>query len=276
MAKTSFSNKKTIAADPAAEPVAPVAAEQLKSAAPAGEAQGPASAVAPAAAAQPPAVVPPRPFDDENIDASDITILRLNIAQKVGDLGNQFTPGSLVYDQSLPMIEAPLPNTVSKSIRFVVIGFQPKKFEEKVPFGTQGAQVFDTEEELVKFGGTLDFEEAKTKKIPLFQRSATALLLVEQPEGFDAAAFPHAIDGKNYTLALFKMKGSLYTNGAKTLFTARKIGHLKAGGYRSGFWTFATFLKKHMGGNASFIPVFKPAGVTSPALQQAVVELIGF
>lgn len=221
----------------------------------------------------------PRPYDDESIDASDLRLGRINLAQRVGDLGIAFAPGTVVYDQSLPLIDAPPtnpPNTPSKPFRFVVIGFQPKKYVEKVPYGTQGGQVFDSEQEVVSFGGTLDYTEAQQKKIPLFERLATALLLIEQPEGLDAAAFPHSIDGKKYQLALYAMKGSAYTAAARILMTARKIGHLRAGGYRSGFWTFQTLLKKFQNGNAAFVPVVKPAGPSSQAVQNAIKDLIGF
>lgn len=277
MAKVSFSKTPSATAAAAAPaPAAPVT-EVVTEAAPVQPvAVAPVTAVATVPQNQVPAPAAPRPFDDENIETTDIVIHRLNIAQRVGDLGLAFTPGSLVYNQTLELIPAPLPNAVSLPIRFLVIGFQPKKYVEKVPYGTQGGNVFETEQEVVSAGGSLDYTEAQTKGIPYYERLATALLFVEKPDHLDAEAFPHEIDGKRYTLALYAMKGSSYTAAAKVLMTARKIGHLRSGGYRSGFWTFQTMLKKFQNGNSAFVPLIKPAGQTSPALQTAVKELIGF
>ena len=100
-------------------------------------------------------------------------------------------------------------------------------------------------------------------------------MLVEQPEGVDATSFPHAIEGKNYALALYTMKGVAYTNAARHFKSAKKIGHLRETGYRGSFWQFSAKLEKY-GSNYAYRPALKPAEVTTQVLRDTVKSLLGF
>lgn len=271
-------------AAPAPAPVVEVTSTVVTEAAPAVQAAPVAQIqTAPTPECGVPAVIPPSSsevakapafYDDESLDPGDLVLPRLNIVQKVGELSNVHPPGSIILGGQLILATAPVGNAVSPAIRLVILGFQPTTFVEKVEGGLRG-NFYRTEQDVVKAGGTLDWNEHKATNKPLYQRLATALAMIEQPAGLDASAFPNELCGKRYALALYSMKGTAYTNAAKHFKSARKIGHLKTNGYRGGFWTFASQLKK-FDANYAYIPVVKPAEQTSEELRAAVKDLIGF
>lgn len=221
------------------------------------------------------AVDAPRPafFDDDSLDVGDLVLPRFNIVQKVGELSNNFAPGTLLLNGQLVLQAAPQGSVLSKPVKMLVIGFNPTVFVEKVEGGLRG-KTFKTEQEVVNAGGTLDFNEAKQLKKVKYDRSATAMVLIEQPEGLDVNSFPTQIEGKNYVFALYTMKGTAYTNAAKHFKSARKIGQLREG-YRHGWWTLSSQLKK-FGENYSYIPVVNAIGPSTEALRAAVREFLGF
>lgn len=253
----------------------------------------PASAALVPVPTAPVAVAPasPAPFyDDENIGFEDIILPRINIVQKVGELSNVFAGGEIILKMALPIYTPPIikdgviakPGT--EMLNLTVLGFRKKQFAEKIVGGNQGA-LCNTEEEVAKLGGTLDYaeHEAKVKaQIPskLFQRLATALCLIECPaalKGTDAGnlEFAHECEGRKYALVLWSMKGTAYTNGAKRFFTARKLGHLKSGGYPSYSWSLGTKLEGY-GTNFAYIPVLKEVNKPNPpAFLAFVKELLG-
>lgn len=272
-------------------PVPEVKVEAVTTVAPAAEI--PTSPVIPTSTA----VVPATPagavtrsdaptYDDENIGFEDIILPRLNIVQKVGDLSNIFTPGDVVLNQQLVVYNAPKPNTVSEPLSIVVLGFRKKQFVEKVEGGALGAMC-NSEAEVSKLGGTLDYKEwqesikaAKEtggRALKYFQRLATALILVEKPASIpdeDHTMFPYECEGKFYALALWSMKGTGYTHGAKNIFTARKIGHLRSGGYTSQGWKLGTKLEG-FNGNYAHVPVLKPGARSTDTFKAFAKDILG-
>lgn len=228
-------------------------------------------------------------FDDQNIGFEDIILPRINIVQKVGDLSEIFTPGEIVLKQSL-VIHSPGKPAVGNvaavpgtpPLTLIVLGFKKTQFAEKVAGGAQGI-LAHTEQEVAKHGGTLDYKEweasTKTpgaKPLRLFQRLATALVLVEKPAHIadeEHIEFPYDCEGKYYALVLWSMKGTAYTHAAKQMFTARKIGHLRAG-YNKSAWTLTTKSEK-FGDNYAFVPVVKVAGKTSGDFQKFALTVLG-
>lgn len=267
------------ATTPTPTPVADVVVESTTTVAPSPAVTGPTvtqndnTAVA---IQQPAGAVEKAPsyFDDESIDPSDLQLPRFNIVQKVGELSNNFKPGSLLLNGQLVLQDGGQGTTPSKPINILVVGFQPTIFVERVEGGLKG-NMFRTEQEVEKANGTLDWNEAQATGKTIYQRSCTALLLIEQIEGIDESSFPNPIGGKNYALALYTMKGTSYTNGAKHFKSARKIGHLRKNGYRGGFWTLQSQLKK-FGENFAYIPVVKPTGQSTPEFRKELLELLGF
>lgn len=226
-------------------------------------------------------------FDDQNIGFEDIILPRINIVQKVGDLSEIFTPGEIVLKQSL-VIYSPSKGAVAGTapLSLTVLGFKKTQFTEKVSGGAMGI-LAATEADVVKNGGTLDYKEWEasvaenkanpaSKPLRLFQRLATALCIVEKPEivpDIDHIEFPYECEGKFYNLVLWSMKGTAYTHGAKAMFTARKIGHLRSG-YSKQSWSLSTKVEK-FGEFYAAIPIVKPGAKTSAAFQEFVLDVIG-
>lgn len=254
--------------------LAPEVAPAATAAVPAPEAQNSTTALATVPPPQPPARSQGTFCDDENIDPGDLVIPRLNIVQKVGEMSNIHTPGSIVLDGRLVLADAPKASDKSKPVEVIVLGLRPKQYVEKVEGGLRG-NLFNTPEEVVAKGGTLDYTESKALNKPLYQTLVTALCFVAQPEGVDAASFPYEFDGKRYALSLYSMKGTSYTNAAKPLMTARKIGHLRTTGYRGGAWKLSSQLKKFQT-NFAFVPVLEFGTFTTPEFQTWTRELLGF
>lgn len=225
--------------------------------------------------------------DDQDISLADIILPRINIVQKVGDLSEIFTPGEVVLKQSL-VIYSPAKGEKAGDppLNITVLGFQKTKFTEKVEGGKLG-DLCATEADVAKKGGTLDYKEWQasvagvkdgtvTKALRLFQRLATALVLIEKPatvKDEDHIEFPYECEGKFYALALWSMKGTAYTHAAKTMFTARKIGHLRQG-YSSQSWSLSTKMDK-FGDNYAAVPVVKPAAKNSEAFRAFIKEVLG-
>lgn len=246
------------------------------------------------------AVVPPAPvaraqapmiFDDENIGFDEVILPRINIVQKVGEMSNIWTPGEIVLNQQRAIYTQPVAvnGVITKPgtdpLTIIVLGFQKTRFVEKVSGGAQGA-IVDSLEEVQKLNGTLEYREWQEKSkanipVKLFQRLSTALLLVERPASVDDQdnlLFSYEFQGKFFALALWSMKGTAYTNGAKRMFTDRKLGHLRAGGYSSYTYLLSTKLEtyKFTGTeNYAHIPVLKPGQRTSPEFQAFVKEVLG-
>ena len=218
-------------------------------------------------------------YDDEDISFEDIILPALNIVQGIGDLSKVFNPGEITLNQSLVVhVPAnPLKSVAgTKPLNLTVIGFRKKKYVEDVKFG-EPAKVFKSEAEVVAAGGTLDYAEAKSRGLKLYQRLATGLFLVQKPEHVqdeDHLVFSHECEGKYYSLALWSMKKTAYTGGAKIIYTARKQGHLKAGGYPSFSWNLTTKLKPFDGGNSAHVPVLTPGARNTPAFIEFVQRVL--
>lgn len=183
---------------------------------------------------------------EDNIDFRDIVLPKIHIGQGVGDIGRDFGMGEIVFDQKLKL---------PRPVEFFVLGFLPTRFSERTTGGELG-NICDTEAEVVACGGTTDWNEAEETSKPLYQRLATAVLLIKQPEGVTCDDFSYEHNGAKYSLALWAMKGSAYTHGAKTLFTARKIGTLRKSWFAHSY-KLTTKDEKFRTGNRAFIPVLE-------------------
>jgi hypothetical protein len=220
---------------------------------------------------------PPAAFyenEESGFDAKDLVLPRLVVVQKVGELSTVFPPGSILLGGNLTLVPAPTDMNPGGSLRLCFVGLQPTTFSEKVAGGL-GGRYCRTKEEVVKLGGTTDWNEHQALKKPLFQSVCVSLVFIEQPAGVDAAQFPYACEGKNYQLALYTMKGIAYTNAARHVKSAIKIGWLREAGVTSaGFWTLQAQLKKY-GTNYAYTPVLKPAEKTTEDFRAALRELTG-
>lgn len=283
MAKVSFAKPGTAAQ--AAAPVVPIAAEVIpptKETAPqpaqqAGQVQAPIQSTGAVAICQPlpPPAVQSSPFDEnEVVDIKDIILPRLNLVQNIGELSTRYTPGDILLNGEL-VLSLPYVRNDKREIdkvqtaarekpELVVLGFLPKRWIERTENNEQGG-IANSPEEVVQFGGTVDYNEHKATGKPWFQTQATAVVLIRKPSHIkDEAQFTLAYGDDRFALALWSMKGTAYTRGAKVFYTARsKFGHLKDG-YQFGSWTLDTDPAYKAGNNFVVAPILKQANATTP------------
>lgn len=206
--------------------------------------------------------------DDGGFDLSQIQIPRLNIVQGVGELSATHTPGEILLHRQL---------VLPQPVEIVFVAFRPDQYSEKMEGNVQG-RLFNTRAEVADCGGTLDYNVAKAnKEVPLFQAMATAAVLIRQHSNIkDGSHFTHEIDGARYSFALWTMKGAAYTRGAKVVRTARALGvglDLRKG-YATGAYGLETKKEVFATKNVAFVPVLKPIGPTSQALQDYARDLL--
>lgn len=277
---------------PTETPVPGVVVESVNTACPAPADAVPSTSLVKA----PPAVPAPVPFfDDRNINFKDIIVPRLNVVQKVGDLAQIFPPGVILLNQST-VIHVPAKLAVPPAVGepgsgplvLIPIGCRPLQFAEKVQGGGRGLFV-NTEAEVAAANGTLDYKEWKASKGTAnpkrrFEEYATFLFLVRRPATLlpdeEHQLFTHNIDGEYYTLAVMGLKGTWFTGFAKRLFTERKIGFLKEGGYASFNWNLTTFSKPFAndegGTNYAIVPVLSNGTKNKPSVLEFIKDGLGF
>ncbi len=217
---------------------------------------------------------------------ADIILPRLAIAQNIGTLKETYISGSVVLDRKVALFVPPgmINNAVTRQstppVTITVVGFRPTRFVEKIVGSADRGQIVKTERDVALAGGTLDWSEWKLKKaagMKLFQPLADAFLVIERPEELkdDNTNFSYTIDGKNYALALWAMKGTAYTSAAKRVFfTSRRIGILREGGYPSWSFTLATREDSFPGGNKAWTPVCLPKEKNGPAFLAFIKDVL--
>jgi hypothetical protein len=208
---------------------------------------------------------------------ADMRLPRLNIVHGVGRLKDNFPQKAIVYNQNLVVYERRTEQSEgTPPLEMVVLGWLPIRYAEKVPGGARGMLV-NTIDEVGAAGGTLDWKEWDLKKddgLRYFQTLAEAVVLFKRPDHVseDNPCFPFVVENSNWALAIFAMKGTAYTNGAKVLFTARRMGF-----YKDGYPTCVVSCKtrdQKCGPNDVPVPDFTPLRRTSDAFQRFAVNLV--
>lgn len=202
-----------------------------------------------------------------NVDRTDMKLPRVNLAQKAGKLGDKFAPGSFVLSKTVRLSDGKTP------FHFIALTVK-KQYQEDLPYDPDADMppVYDSIEEVRAAGGSLKYGDDR-----YFKKIATALMLVEAPEGTPPDTieeqFIYECDGKHYAAALITLAGSSYTSAATKLFTARTIGHLKDG-FEKGRW--AATSEHHSTSSFSWHTVeLAPAGKNSEALQAFAKGFLG-
>ncbi len=211
---------------------------------------------------------------DKIPEYGDVMLPRLNIAQGIGDLGKNFDPGSIIFDQRV-LLNNPLivkDGVVIKQalppVNVVCLGFRPTRYVEKVKGGARGL-IVNTEAEVRNAGGTLDYKEHQLKErdgMKRFEPMAEALFAVRRPEHLadDGTVFGFPVGDEKYALALWAIKGTAYTAACKKgLFMQRSVGCLNKG-YPTFQFALSTRWEKYENGNGAWIPVLIPIKATSP------------
>lgn len=206
---------------------------------------------------------------------ADVILPHLNIVHPLSKTASSFPVGSVLFADKTLLFCPPLVNKETGNVERVatlpacitVLEFKPTRFVEKVANGI-GLMV-DSEAKVVSNGGTLDWAEWTAKKsagMKLFQVLAEALIAIERPEHVadDDTVFVYKVGDKKYTLAIWSMKGSVYTEAAKrVLFYHRTTGCL-INGYPSFSFNLSTKFKDFKTGHSSWIPVLVARSKSTP------------
>lgn len=203
--------------------------------------------------------------------ADDLVTPRLNLANKTGDLGNNFPPGVFVFNKLVGLSKdgkTPINITVIKAV---------KSFQEILPYSTDGESALpkraSSPEEVEAQGGTLIWEQRESKQ--LWGPIAELLVLVEQPEGDlpeeADGQFYVTIEGKNYAPCKWTVAKTAYKAVYPHLKTATKTWAAKDG-LLSAKWKLTSELIKKT--NMSwYSPVIKGAGLHTPEVLATLREL---
>jgi hypothetical protein len=236
---------------------------------------------------------------DKIPEMKEIILPRLNIVQNIGDLKDTFAPGSLVYDQKVELFVPPVikdgevKKAGSPPVSLIVLGFRPTRYVEKVEGGGRG-MIVDSEDAVRANGGTLDYNEWKSKKaagMKRFECLAEALIAIQRPAHLVAKGskpedpdpvFTYDIDElikgtpgpRKFALGLWGLKGTSYTVAKRAFFTARAMGCLKRGGYPSYVFAITSKEESYPGGNKAWVPVCIPTGPTDETLLEFVRQVL--
>jgi len=283
MAKTKFGAGETPAETPVA---APVAAETPQ-----------------AVAVVPPVGLPARNnfvLGDYLPSFDQVVLPRVNVAQNIGQLQDTFDPGTIVLARQTVLFLPPdidmqtgtVKRAATPPVVMTVLGFRKTRFVEKTKGGAKGL-IVNSEQDVVKAGGTLDYGEwvLKNGAVKRFEPLVDACVLIQRPEKAedDDSVFVHEIDNQKYALALWSLKGTLYTSLAKGVwFTARKMGCLMSkeikkdgkgtgvftGGYPTWSWNISSKEKQFSEQNKSWIVTGTPHKKNTEAFIEAVRDIL--
>jgi hypothetical protein len=197
-----------------------------------------------------------------SVDSRDLIIPRLNIVQNVGPLSQEFDGGDLVFNKETVLA------TVEQPIYLTVLSVD-KTYEERLPYDPNGPRptVYKSIEEVVEAGHWVDW---RNNQPPPVREVATILVLIEKPEGVDGLGFSHELLDKEYALALWTLRGTGYTRGAKKILSASQL-ELQKTGLLSGLWELSTE-RAQVNGNWVFAPVIRLKGKNSPELIEQIKE----
>ncbi len=166
----------------------------------------------------------------EDIDMEDLVLPRVNLAQRVGELGEVFEPGTIVLGKSQAI------GSPEAATRTLFLGKLKTRYVTGPPKG-KGMGEIVTEAEFRESGGTTSREEAENSGAPLFQKLISFAIFVRKPDGEDDSQFPYVYDTAgepdyllgSWALARISFKGGSYINVAKPILSARKMGKLSKG-----------------------------------------------
>lgn len=208
-------------------------------------------------------------------DFKNVILPHLNIVHPLSKTAVAFPVGSVIFaDKTLlfspPVIDKDTGNVTRVAlppVSFTVIDFKPERFVEKVANGI-GLMV-DSESKVVSSGGTLDYTEWNLKKasgMKLFQVLAEALIAIERPEHIadDDTVFVYKVGDKKYTLAIWSMKGSVYTEAAKRVLFYHRTSGCLINGYPAFSFSLTTKFKPFKTGNSSWVPVVTARTKSTP------------
>ena len=195
---------------------------------------------------------------------------RIHLANKSGDLGNTFAPGTFVFDKAVGLNKKP-----DEPIDITIIRSE-KYFQEILEFGGEALpKRAPTPEAVAELGGTLKWEEKDAKQ--LWGPVADLTVVIKRPEGDlpeeQDMHFYLEIEGHKFAAAKWFIAKSAYRSVYPQLKTAASMWASKAG-LCSAKWKLTSYLDKR-GTNSYYVPAIRGAGLHPDELVAKLRELRG-
>ena len=179
----------------------------------------------------------------------DIIKPYLSLVGKSGDLSDEFSPGSFVFNKELELSDG------SEKNAFEITVIEGERvFVEDLPFGDNSeAAVFQTEREMVAAGFHNNYDNRNDGKYCVKRGNFTVLIEVDKElEQF-------SLGKRSFALAAWVVQKTGYTSAGNTLINAALQGHLR-NGFHLGSWKVFSKLKD--GGDFKYyVPIVKRNGM---------------
>lgn len=184
-------------------------------------------------------------------NVSDFQIPRLNIANKTGELSNDFPPGSIVFRKEVMVGN-------QKQAAKLTILRMAKKYMQRIPYGTEERpKIFNAVADVRTAGGTTDITEGD---MDIYDPILILTMAVQSPESAHPL-FAFEKEGSHFALAQMILAKSAYNNAGKQLITeATTALREKLSG---GKYELVTQLRSNTMGSW-FTPVFRLVGKNTP------------
>jgi hypothetical protein len=202
---------------------------------------------------------------------SDVKLPRINLANKSGNLANDFTPGCWVLEKTHALTT--LVDKAKGSSLLVTALRMMKQYRENIPFGEEGTQsrVFNSAPEVRANGGTITWSKGENN----YSEMAHIEFLVLAPEGLEEEAealfYNQTNGGKKYARVILTVTGTAYSEVAVILASSLK-GHLAKSGLQGGVWELGSKLLKNSQ-NSWWSPSLKSAGLVDADTAELIATI---
>lgn len=203
------------------------------------------------------------------VTSSDITLPRINLVQKVGNLADAFAPGSILFEKTVILADT------KSAVDLTPLRIR-KQYQRKVEWGQgQGEQpeVYDTAAQVREAGGSLQYGDEN-----YFQDVAHIEFGIKLPKSVGEGAsdvldlFPFQFAGDQYAVAIWTVASSSYTALAKPLFTA--AASLLRNGLFNGHYSVSTEIRKNAN-NSWYVPKATFMGKHTPEAAEFFKSIAG-
>jgi hypothetical protein len=200
----------------------------------------------------------------------DIKLPRLNLVQKVGKLGDNFQPGSIVFEKSYVLSNG----KPEQAIDLTPLLFR-KQYQRKTAWGegdsNEQQEVYNTSEEVRRAGGSLEYGDEN-----YFQEIADITFAVKLPENLEAGdeifdLFPYKFADSLYAVAMWTVASSSYTALGKRILTDSAM--TLRNGLHTGHYMVCSEIRKNAK-NSWYVPRAAFAGRHTPEAAEFFASII--
>lgn len=190
----------------------------------------------------------------------DLTIPKMNLVNKTGELSNQFAPGSFIYNREILLGDGKKP-------ALITIMRIAKFYLQDVPYGSgEMPKNYTTLRDVRAAGGALAGDPDVEEGTDTYSEAITAIVLVKAPTQAHPL-FPFEFAGGHYALAQWLLTKSAYKATGRKIFTDSQIA------LRDGIDTAAYELTSTLRTNSAgswYVPTVKLATRHTPEFVEFV------